>query len=95
METGEFYQPEESFHKGMVDQVWPLEQVLLESIERACSLGALPRDAFAMIKRNRVEVVEAQILARLEEKEQFFIECWYSNETRERLKEAMEKFQPR
>ena len=45
-----------------------------------------------MIKGNRVAMVEAQILAHLEEKEQFFIECWYSDEARERLREAVEKF---
>jgi hypothetical protein len=45
-----------------------------------------------MIKRNRVEAVEAEILARLGEKERIFIERWYSDEARERLREAMEKF---
>jgi len=45
-----------------------------------------------MIKRNRVEPVEAQVLAHLEQRERFFVECWYSDEARERLQEAMEKF---
>jgi hypothetical protein len=45
-----------------------------------------------MIKRNRVERVEAQVLTRLEEKERFFVDRWYSDEARERLREAMEKF---
>jgi enoyl-CoA hydratase/carnithine racemase len=92
MYTGEFYQPEELFRMGMVDRILPLEQVLQGSIEKARSLGALPQESFAMIKRNGVEGVEAQVLARLEEKEQFFIERWYSDEARERLREAMEKF---
>ena len=77
---------------GMVDQVLPLEEVLPASIEKAQSLGSFPQKAYAMIKRNRVEMVEAQIRARLEEKKRFFIECWYSNETRQLLREAMEKF---
>jgi enoyl-CoA hydratase/carnithine racemase len=92
MESGEFYQSEELCHKGVVDQVLPLEQVVPKSIEKAGSLGALPQAPFAMIKGNRVEMVEAQILTHLEEKERFFIECWYSDEGRERLREAMEKF---
>jgi hypothetical protein len=45
-----------------------------------------------MIKHNRVETVEAQILAHLEERQQFFIERWYSNEARQRLRGVMEKF---
>ncbi|MFQ6084117.1 MAG: enoyl-CoA hydratase/isomerase family protein [Candidatus Aminicenantia bacterium] len=92
MSTGEFYQPEELLQMGMVDQVLPLEQVLEKSIEKAKLLGALPHEAFGMIKRNRVEVVETQVLTHLAEKEQFFIECWYSDETRKRLKEAIKKF---
>jgi len=92
MEAGEFYLPERLLHKGMVDQVLPLEQVLPQSIEQASALGALPQAAFALIKRNRIETVEAQVLARLEERERSFIERWYSDEARERLKEAMRKF---
>lgn len=92
MESGEFFEPDQLLRMGMVDQVLPLEQVLSSSSEKSRALGALPPAAFAMIKRNRVEMVEAQILARLEEKEQFFIECWYSDEAREHLKEAMKRF---
>jgi enoyl-CoA hydratase/carnithine racemase len=92
MGSGEFYQPEELFQIGLVDQVLPLGQVLPKSVEKARFLGGMPREAFAMIKRNRVEMVEAEILARLEEKERFFMECWYSDEARGRLREAMEKF---
>jgi enoyl-CoA hydratase/carnithine racemase len=92
MYTGEFYQPEKLLQMSLVDQVLPLEQVLPKSVEKASLLGALPQESFAMIKRNRVEAVEARVLARLEEKEQFFIERWYSDEARQRLREAMEKF---
>jgi hypothetical protein len=52
----------------------------------------LPHEAFALIKRNRVEVIEAQVAAHLEEKEQLFVERWYSDEARERLRGAMERF---
>jgi enoyl-CoA hydratase/carnithine racemase len=92
MSTGEFYHSEELLQIGMVDQVLPLDQVLPKAIEKAGLLGALPHEAFGMIKRNRVETVEAQVLAHLAEKEQFFIECWYSDEARVRLKEAIKKF---
>jgi len=92
MDTGEFYRPEQLLQMGVVDQVLPLEQVLPQSIEKASALGASPQAAYALIKRNRVETVEAQVLARLEEKEQSFVERWYSDEARERLREAMQKF---
>ncbi len=92
MDTGEFYEPEKLFQMGMVDQILSLDQLLVKSIEKAQSLGALSQDAFAMIKRNRVEMLEAQVLTKLEEKEKFFLKCWYSDETRKRLKEAIAKF---
>jgi enoyl-CoA hydratase/carnithine racemase len=90
--VGEFYLPDKLLYMGVVDQVLPLDQVMLKSIEEAASLGAVPLASFAMIKRNRVEPVEAQVLAHLEQRERFFVECWYSDEARERLREAMEKF---
>ncbi|UCE29033.1 MAG: enoyl-CoA hydratase/isomerase family protein [Candidatus Bathyarchaeota archaeon] len=92
MSTGEFYGPEELLQMGVVDQVLPSEQVMLKSIEKAKSLGGLPHEAFRMIKNNRVEMVEAEVLSRLKEKEQFFIERWFSDEAREQLREAIKKF---
>jgi len=92
MSTGEFYHPRKLLQLGLVDQVLPLEQVLPKSIEKARLLGALPHKAFGAIKSNRVEMVEAQILIHLVEKEHFFLECWYSDEAREALKEAIKKF---
>jgi enoyl-CoA hydratase/carnithine racemase len=92
MEGGEFYPPEEALHMGMVDRVLPLEAVLPAALERAHALGELPQIAMQVIKTNRVEQVLAQILARLEGKQEIFIECWYSSGTRARLREAMAKF---
>jgi enoyl-CoA hydratase/carnithine racemase len=92
VDTGEFYPSEKLLQMGVVDCVVPLPDVLPKSIEMAHVLGGLPRKAFAMIKRNRIERIEEQILQRLGEKEQFFMECWFSTEARKRLKDAMKKF---
>jgi enoyl-CoA hydratase/carnithine racemase len=92
VDSGEFYTSDELIGVGMVDQVLPAEQVVPKSIEKVRLLGSYPQEAVEMIKRNRTEAVEAEILARLKEREEFFIECWYLDEVRKRLKEAMEKF---
>jgi enoyl-CoA hydratase/carnithine racemase len=92
VESGDFYGPEESLSLGLVDQVCPADQVLSRAVDRASLLGSSPPEAFAMIKRNRVERLEAEILARLADKEQLFVERWYSEETRAQLQEAMAKF---
>ncbi len=92
MEIGEFYPPEVSLEMGMVDQVFPSEQVLSKSIERAKLLGEYPAHAYKMIKQNRVENVRDEILKRLEEKQRYFLKCWDKDETQNLLKEATKKF---
>lgn len=92
IDGGEFYATEASLRMGMVDQVLPLEQVVAKSIEKIKLAGASNREAFAQSKRARVAPIEAQVLARQEEETQLFMERWYSDEARERLREAMEKF---
>ena len=92
MENGDFYRPEQSLQMGMVDQVLPLEQVRSQAVEKAQSLGSMNQQAYALIKRNRVETIEEQFLARREEKEKSFLQCWYSDQARQQLKEAIEKF---
>jgi len=91
LETGDFYVPEDLLRMGMVDRVLPLQSVLPKSVEKANRLGSTPR-AFALIKKNRVESIEAWVRERGEEKTQAFLECWFSPDTRERLREAIKKF---
>jgi enoyl-CoA hydratase/carnithine racemase len=92
MEIGEFYPPEASLQMGMVDQVFPLEQVLAKSIERAKLLGNYPAHAYMKIKENRVEKVKDEIQKSLEEKQRYFLKCWEKDETQNLLKEATKKF---
>ena len=92
MEAGEFYGPEQALELGLVDRVLPLERVVEEAVEMAGELGALPGLAYGMIKGNRVETVRAEIMARGAEKEKTFIACWYTDPTRELLREAIKKF---
>ena len=90
--VGDFYPSNELLQRGMVDAVFPLEQVLSKAIEKAKLLGSLPQAAFKRIKRNRIEFVRARIIEYLAEKEEIFLEHWFSVETREHLKEAAKKF---
>lgn len=92
MDTGDFYEPDEALMLGLVDKVLPLEEVLPKSIEEARKLSSVSSSAFTGVKNNRVEPIEEEVMARLGEKEDFFVECWYSAITRDLLKEAMSKF---
>lgn len=91
LETGDFYPAEDLLRMGMVDQVFPLESVLPKSVEKATQLGSAPQ-AFALIKQNRVETIEALVREHGEEKDRAFLECWFSPDAQERLKEAIKKF---
>lgn len=92
MEIGEFYEPDDLLKMGMVDRILPLDEVLPKSIEKARILGEMPSIGFSTIKQNRVEIIEAHIKKYLKEKEEIFLDCWFSSEARKQLKEAIKKF---
>lgn len=92
MESGDFYEPEKLLQIGMVDQIFPLADVLEKSLEKAKLLGSIQKEAYDTIKRNRVEIVEERVLKHWNNKQEIFVECWYSEKSRKQLKEAMEKF---
>lgn len=92
MDGGEFYPAEAAVRMGMADEALPEEQLIELAVEKARKLGAMPAAAYAAIKRNRVENIEAEVKAKWEEKERFFVESWCSEEVRQRMREAMQKF---
>lgn len=92
LDTGDFFPPEETLEMGLVDEILPLDVVSAQSIEKAQSIIALSTEAFSMIKRNRTEKIAEQIRGNLLGKEKIFIDLWYSDETREKLRSALEKF---
>jgi enoyl-CoA hydratase/carnithine racemase len=92
IDTGEFYGPMESLQMGLVDKVLPACEVKEHAVRMAKSIGSWPLGAFALIKQNRTEEIEKRFLASGEKKAQEFIDCWYSDEARKLLKDAVKKF---
>ncbi|MHA1449461.1 MAG: enoyl-CoA hydratase/isomerase family protein [Candidatus Hodarchaeales archaeon] len=90
--TGEYYGPEDLFKMGLVDGIFPLEQVMEKAIEKAALLGSMPGDAFWLIKRDRIYDTRNKIIDDLDKKEDEFINRWFSEEAREQLEEASKKF---
>jgi enoyl-CoA hydratase/carnithine racemase len=90
--TGDFFEPRKALELGLVDNVLPIEEVLKAALEKVGSLGAMPKDAFEVIKQNSVEDVANKIIEHQDEMERKFIDCWYSDGTRKLLKETMKKF---
>ena len=92
LDTGDFFPPEQTLKMGLVDEVMPLERVVERAIEKIESIQTNSLDAFKLIKRNRIEKVEAEIQSSLKAKEEIFIEMWYTDDARRKLKAALEKF---
>jgi enoyl-CoA hydratase/carnithine racemase len=92
MESGEFYPPARLLEMGMVDQLVSQSEVVSAAAQKALSLALMPRQAFALIKKNRVEPVIRASEKNREIDEENFLKCWFSQEARSLLKKAMEKF---
>jgi enoyl-CoA hydratase/carnithine racemase len=92
MERGEFFNPDQARQLNLVDQILPAEDLLPTVIEEAKILGSSPTSAFAMIKQNRVEMIEDRVRKNMKRKADYFISCWYSPAGIELLRMAMEKF---
>ncbi|NOR90171.1 MAG: hypothetical protein GQ524_07930 [Anaerolineales bacterium] len=92
MDSGGFLEPEEAQRLGMVDRILPVEEVVPQSIEKARELSSDSMDAFALIKSSRVHALEREISAQLAEREDAFIKCWFSDDARGRLNDAISKY---
>ena len=70
----------------------PEDDVLDRAIGKVCSLEAFPADAWALIKRSRTQEIESRVDTLGPEQEREFLDRWLSNDGRERLRAAMERF---
>ncbi len=92
MDSGGFLEPEEAHRLGMIDRILPAEDVIPQAIEKARELAADSLEAFSLIKSSRVHAVEKEIAAQLSEREDAFIKCWFSDDARVQLKDAISKY---
>lgn len=93
-DSGEFFEPQRSLSLGLVDRIIPPSRILPEALQWIEKITHSSSRAFALIKQDRVHEIRKQILAGWEEKDRQFTEYWYSKETRSKLKQAMDRFQP-
>jgi 3,2-trans-enoyl-CoA isomerase len=93
--TGRLYGPQEALHMGMVDEVFPLEEIIPAAMKKARSLGEISPPAFAMDKGFRVRDLADRVLSHLEADDQAFVEHWYAPFVRRQLKQVMEQYTPR
>jgi len=92
MESGGFYNPETARDMELVDYVTPSETLLEVAVKKIATLNSYSAQAWKQLKQFRVDSVIQRINGSLTEKEEYFIKCWFSEETRRLMKEALSKF---
>ena len=89
---GELMPASEAAQRGLVDEILPQDEVEDRALEKVAKLAALPRPAFEAIKANRVEAIRIRHEAGYQLKHETFLDCWFTEQTRELLVEAAKKF---
>jgi enoyl-CoA hydratase/carnithine racemase len=92
MDHGTFYEPYDARQLGLVDEIYPAEDLVERTIKCVGQLAEYDSSAFSAIKQNRLEPVLTDIEAHIDNQETLFVDLWFSKETRKRLKEAIKKF---
>ena len=90
---GEFLTAEEAAGIGLVDEQVEQGAVEARAFARVKGLVDHPAGAFAAIKAYRVEPVQQVYLMEHEARNQVFLDCWFSQASQAKLREAAEKFQ--
>lgn len=89
---GEFIEPEKALSIGLADEVLSQDKVESRAIEKITELAALPGQAFAAIKTNRVEAIRLAYEKNHKVKNEIFLDCWFSQPVQELLSKAADKF---
>lgn len=90
--SGEFITTQDAKNAGLIAEVYSFEQVENKGIEKIEKLTLVSKDALAAIKNNRVDTVVERYMKNWKEKEETFINLWFTQETQTLLKEAAKKF---
>ena len=89
---GEFLQPEAAQQIGLVDEIFPIEEVEDRAVEKVNRLLTPPRYSLPIMKANRVEAVKSKFLAHKTADVEAFIECWFEPPTQNLLNETARQF---
>jgi enoyl-CoA hydratase/carnithine racemase len=89
---GGFVESSDAWGKGLIHDVFPQPEVEAKALERVAELSKLPPKAFAAAKANRVEAICRRYENSVKAKNEEFLDCWFSAESQELLKEAAKKF---
>jgi Delta3-Delta2-enoyl-CoA isomerase len=90
--SGDFMTTPDAKQLGLVDEIFPQTDVEGQTIKKVKELIALPQAAFSEIKANRVEKIRQRYEENYMQKNEKFLDCWFSEPVQELLKAASQKF---
>ncbi|MGC8659012.1 MAG: enoyl-CoA hydratase/isomerase family protein [Desulfomonilaceae bacterium] len=89
---GEFFDSAHAKDRGFIHEVWPEAEVEANSLELVTKMASLPSRAFASAKANRTEFIVERFEKNYKARNEDFLDCWFSPEAQELLREATKKF---
>ncbi len=92
MYTGEFLDPQTAMAAGLVDGVFPADDLRAKALEKVRSIGKCYDRAFRRIKLNRISTLVESYQNRRQEDEDLFVDMWYDPLARKGLEEAIKRF---
>jgi enoyl-CoA hydratase/carnithine racemase len=93
--TGQNISADEAFRIGLVNHVYPREELMARAMELAGVLASKPRDALFATKRLTRELIDLDTNTALDEIGKTFRECVASDEHNRRLAEVYESLKKR
>jgi enoyl-CoA hydratase/carnithine racemase len=89
---GELVEASSMQASGLVDRILPADDVESHAVEFAAELAGFSPDAFAALKENRVEEVKKRYDAHGRERNERFLDVWFTPSAQEGLREAAKTF---
>ena len=89
---GKFYTPSEQKSIGLIDEIIEPEKLLEYGMNRILNIEKTSLPAFNLIKADLQKAIVENIKKNLQKHESEFINAWYNESTREKLREAIKKY---
>jgi enoyl-CoA hydratase/carnithine racemase len=90
--SGEYVTASDAKKTGLIDEVFSPEDLEEKAIEKVLKHADLPPAAFLAIKANRTEAIRGFYEHNHKQKNEYFLDCWFSAPVQALLREAAKKF---
>jgi enoyl-CoA hydratase/carnithine racemase len=92
--SSEFMSFEDAKIIGRIDVIGSAEELEDFTIERLSQIASYPSEAFAAAKANKVEEIKGKYEKHFKEKNEEFLDCWFSDPVQQNLLECYSQFLP-